>query len=84
MPARRAPRIAAVELGALARAAAQRRLRATLAGKLAALRWLPRLLRERRRLRREGDPARARRWLGADQPGAASPCIQGPNVHAVV
>ena len=25
-------------------------------GKLAALRWLPRLLRERRRLRREGDP----------------------------
>jgi GT2 family glycosyltransferase len=64
MPAGAIPRIAAVELGALARAASQRRLRATLAGKLAALRWLPRLLRERRRLRREGDPARARRWLG--------------------
>lgn len=65
MPAAAVPRIAAVEVGALARAATQRRLRATLAGKLAALRWLPRLLRERRRLRREGDPARARRWLGA-------------------
>jgi GT2 family glycosyltransferase len=65
MPAAAVPRIAAVELGALARAAAQRRLRPTLAGKLAALRWLPRLLRERRRLRREGDPSRARRWLGA-------------------
>ena len=56
--------ILAVELGALVRAAAQRRLRATLAGKLAGLRWLPQMLRERRRLRREGDPARARRWLG--------------------
>lgn len=66
MPASAIPRIAAIEVGALARAASQRRLRATLAGKLAALRWLPRLLRERRRLRREGDPARARRWLGAN------------------
>jgi GT2 family glycosyltransferase len=66
MPAGAIPRIAVVEVGALARAASQRRLRATLAGKLAALRRLPRLLRERRRLRREGDPARARRWLGAN------------------
>jgi GT2 family glycosyltransferase len=65
MPLSALPRILAVEGGALARAASQRRLRATLAGKLAALRWLPRLLPERRRLRREGDPARARRWLGA-------------------
>ena len=65
MPPLALPRVAAVEVGALVRAAAQRRLRATLAGKLAALRWLPRLLRERRRLRREGDPDRARRWLGA-------------------
>ena len=64
MPATAIPRIAAVEVGALARAASQRRLHATLAGKLAALRWLPRLLRERHRLRREGDLARARRWLG--------------------
>ncbi|HEX5711870.1 MAG TPA: glycosyltransferase family 2 protein [Solirubrobacterales bacterium] len=65
LPAAAAPRVAAVELGALARAAAQRRLLATLGGKLAALRWLPALLRERRRLRREGDLTRARRWLGA-------------------
>jgi len=65
MPLAAVPRIAAVEVGALARAARQHRLRATLAGKLTALRWLPRLLRERRRLRGEGDPARARRWLGA-------------------
>jgi GT2 family glycosyltransferase len=65
MPANAIFRIAVVEIGALVRAALQRRLRATLAGKLAALRWLPRLLRERRRLRREGGPARARRWLGA-------------------
>ena len=65
MPATAIPRIAAVEVGALARAASQRRLHATLAGKLAALRWLPRLLHERHRLRREGDLGRARRWLGA-------------------
>jgi GT2 family glycosyltransferase len=64
MPLALVPRIAAVEVGALARAAAERRLWATLGGKLAILRLLPRLLRERRRLRREGDPARARRWLG--------------------
>jgi GT2 family glycosyltransferase len=65
MPPSAVPRIAAVEAGALLRAARQRRLRATLGGKLAALRWLPSLLRERRRLAREGNPTRARRWLGA-------------------
>lgn len=59
------PRIAAVEAGALARAARLRRLRATAAGKLEALRWLPDLLRERRRLRAAGDVSRARAWLGA-------------------
>lgn len=64
MPAKALPRIAAVEAGALARAAKQRRLRATLGGKLAALRWLPALLRERRQLRRDGDLEQARRWLG--------------------
>jgi GT2 family glycosyltransferase len=64
MPARALPRILAVELGALARAARQRRLRATLRGKLEGLRWLPQLLRERRRLREEGDLGRAREWLG--------------------
>jgi hypothetical protein len=64
LPLRTAPRVAAVEAGSLLRSARQRRLWATLRGKLAALAWLPRLLRERRRLRREGDLARARRWLG--------------------
>lgn len=64
MPLRAVPRIAAVEVGALARAARQGRLWATLAGKFAALAWLPRLLRERRRLRRLGDPALAQSWLG--------------------
>jgi GT2 family glycosyltransferase len=64
MPASAIPRIAAVEAGALTRATRQRRFLATLRGKLSALRWLPALLRERRRLSREGDPAQARRWLG--------------------
>ena len=66
MPLGAAPRIAAVEVGALGRAAAQRRLRATLGGKIAAIRRLPRLRRERQRLRRTGDLGRARRWLGAE------------------
>jgi N-acetylglucosaminyl-diphospho-decaprenol L-rhamnosyltransferase len=64
MPARALPRIAAVEAGALMRAARQRRLRATLAGKLGALRQLPALLRDRRSLRQEGDLQAPRRWLG--------------------
>jgi GT2 family glycosyltransferase len=64
MPARALPRIAAVEAGALARAAVQHRFLATLRGKLAALRWLPALRRERKRLRRAGDLEAARRWLG--------------------
>jgi GT2 family glycosyltransferase len=64
MPVSALPRIAAVEAGALARAARQRRFLATLRGKLVALRWLPTLLAERRRLRRNGDFTRARRWLG--------------------
>jgi GT2 family glycosyltransferase len=58
------PRVAAVEAGSLLRAASQRRLAATLRGKLSVLRWLPTLLRERLRLRREGDLERARSWLG--------------------
>ena len=69
MPLTALPRIAAVEAAALLRAAAQRRFLATLEGKLAALRWLPALLRERRELSRGGDPARARRWLGRDLAG---------------
>jgi N-acetylglucosaminyl-diphospho-decaprenol L-rhamnosyltransferase len=65
IPLRALPRILAVEVGSLARAAGQRRLRATLRGKLEGLRWLPAMLRERRRLSREGDLSLARRWLGA-------------------
>ncbi len=66
VPARALPRILAVELAALARAARQRRFRATLRGKLEGLRRLPSSLRERRQLRRDGDPELARRWLGAE------------------
>ena len=64
MPVRSIPRIAAVEVGSLARAISQRRLGATLRGKLETLGRLPSLLRERRRLRGTGRPERARAWLG--------------------
>jgi GT2 family glycosyltransferase len=64
MPAGAIPRVAVIEIGALVRAAAARRLGSTLRGKLEALRWLPALLRERRELRREGDFLRVRAWLG--------------------
>ncbi|MGH2974285.1 MAG: glycosyltransferase family 2 protein [Solirubrobacterales bacterium] len=64
MPPGAVPRIAAVEIGSLARAAREGRFLATLRGKFAALGRLPRLLRERRRLRLVGDPSLARRWLG--------------------
>jgi GT2 family glycosyltransferase len=64
MPLRAVPRIAVIEVGALLRAVSQRRMWATLRGKLASLRWLPRLLRERRLLRREGNPDLVRSWLG--------------------
>jgi O-antigen biosynthesis protein len=64
MPMMALPRIAAVEVGALGRAAGQRRLRATARGKLEGLARIPASLRERRRLRREGDLDRAREWLG--------------------
>ncbi|HEX3041673.1 MAG TPA: glycosyltransferase family 2 protein [Solirubrobacterales bacterium] len=65
MPLRALPRILAVELGSLLRAARQRRLGATLRGKLEGLRRLPAMLGERRRLRSQGDLDRARKWLGA-------------------
>jgi GT2 family glycosyltransferase len=64
MPARALPRLLLVELGSLVRAARERRLRATLAGKLEGLRRLPAMFGERRRLVGEGDPERARGWLG--------------------
>ncbi len=65
MPLAAIPRVIAVEAGSLLRAISERRLGATVAGKIAALRWLPRLLRDRRRLRCEGDLSLVRRWLGA-------------------
>jgi GT2 family glycosyltransferase len=65
MPVRAIPRILLIEAGALARAARTGRLLPTLAGKLEVLRWLPSLFRERRQLRRRGEPERARAWLGA-------------------
>lgn len=64
MPARALPRIAAVEVASLARAASQRRFGATLRGKLGVLPWLRALLRERRALSRDGDLRAVRRWLG--------------------
>jgi GT2 family glycosyltransferase len=69
MPLAATPRIAAVEAGSLARAARERRLAATLRGKLSSLRRLRRL-RAERRLLRGGDLELARRWLGA---GAGAP-----------
>ena len=70
MPLGALPRIAAVEVGALARAGAERRLRSTLRGKLEGLRRLRRSRDQRRRLRRDGDLEAARRWLGL---GPAAP-----------
>jgi GT2 family glycosyltransferase len=64
MPVGAIPRIAVVEAGSLLRAARERRFAATLGGKLSALTWLPRLIAERRGLRRAGDLSKARRWLG--------------------
>ena len=65
MPPGALPRILAIELGALLRAARQRRFRATLRGKLEGLRWFPALVRDRRRLARTGTLGRAKSWLGA-------------------
>jgi len=64
LSARALPRVLAVELASLAHAAGQRRLGATVRGKLEGLGRLPAALAERRRLRREGDPELARYWLG--------------------
>jgi GT2 family glycosyltransferase len=64
MPISAVPRIAAVEAGALVRAAREGRFAATLRGKLEGLRRLPGVLRERRRLAAAGDLSRPRAWLG--------------------
>jgi N-acetylglucosaminyl-diphospho-decaprenol L-rhamnosyltransferase len=66
MPAAALPRIVAVELGAVFRAARQGRLGPTARGKLEGLRLLPGALRERRRLAASGDLSRPRAWLGVD------------------
>ena len=73
MPARAIPRIAAVEAGSLIRSVAQRRFAATARGKLEALRWLPELWRERRRLAETGDVRAARAWLGVGATPRAGP-----------
>jgi GT2 family glycosyltransferase len=57
-------RIAAVELGAMLRAARERRFLATLRGKLEAVRRAPAAVGERRRMAKAGDLDRARAWLG--------------------
>jgi GT2 family glycosyltransferase len=64
MPLATLPRIAAVEAGALLRAARQGRFRATLRGKIEGLARLPAAVRERRRLAASGDLSRPRAWLG--------------------
>lgn len=64
MPLSASPRIIAVEVGALVRAARQGRFRATVGGKLEGLRRLPAALRERHRLAASGDLSRPRAWLG--------------------
>jgi len=64
MPVGALPRIAAIEVGALARAARHRRFAATARGKLEGLRRLPAALRTRRRLAAAGDLRAPRRWLG--------------------
>jgi GT2 family glycosyltransferase len=64
MPAGALPRILAVEAGALARAAGERRLSATTRGKLEGLARLPEALGRRRRLAVLGDLSRPRAWLG--------------------
>ena len=70
MPLRSLPRIVAVEAGSIWRAVRERRLGPTLSGKLSAFRLLPEMLRERRRLERNGEVELARGWLGASADGA--------------
>lgn len=64
MPFRAIPRIIVVEVGSLYRAFKERRLRATLKGKMQGLAKLPWALSRRRSLRINGDPRRPRHWLG--------------------
>jgi GT2 family glycosyltransferase len=66
MPLSSLPRILAVEVASLVRAARQGRFSATARGKLEGLSRLPRSLRERRHLAATGDLGRVRAWLGRD------------------
>jgi GT2 family glycosyltransferase len=66
MPLSSVPRVLLAEFAAVLRGFAQKRGRATLAGKIESLRWLPSLLRERRALGRAGTRARLERWLAQD------------------
>jgi GT2 family glycosyltransferase len=79
MPAAALPRIAVVEVGSLASAARDRRLGATLRGKLEGLARLPAALRDRRRLAASGDLSRPRAWLGVPSRGGGD---AAPGPHA--
>jgi len=63
MPLSHGPHVVAAEIGALLRSVRRRALMAAVRGRVEAIFWLPWLLRERRALRREGDPALLRPWL---------------------
>jgi GT2 family glycosyltransferase len=63
LPARHAFKVGYAELGSLARSARRGTFSATLGGKVAALAWLPELLRERRDLSRRGSSQRLARWF---------------------
>jgi GT2 family glycosyltransferase len=64
MPFRSLPRIAAVEAASLVQAVRERRLRATVSGKVEAVGWLRAMRGDRSQLRRHGELESARRWLG--------------------
>ncbi len=63
LPRRALARVLVAEAGSLVRSVRRGTFKATLAGKLAVVPWLPALLSERRRLRHEGRPEALERWL---------------------
>ena len=64
LPLRALPRVSLVEVGAIFRAIAARRLMLTMAGKGAALLRFPEMVKTRRKLRKEGRLELAQAWLG--------------------